>query len=99
MSRAWGGDVSLGRADRRAPSRTGPPGELRGQRTGAASDVEDPAVERESGEIGEGHRQRSREAAHEPVIGIAIARAHCFRCAAATATTSESTIYAAPSTS
>jgi len=53
-------------------------GELRGQRTGAASDVEDPAVERESGEIGKGHRQRPRVAAHEPVIGISIAQAHFF---------------------
>src|SRR5207247_3516849 len=52
--------------------------ELRGQRTGAASDVEDPAVGRESGEIGEGHRQRPRVAAHEPVIGIGIAQAHFF---------------------
>ena len=70
--------VCLGRIDRRDPSRPGPPGELRGQRTGAASDVEDPAVERESGEIGEGHRQRTRVAADEPVIGIGIAQTHFF---------------------
>ena len=77
-ARLEGRDEFLGRVDRRDPSRPGPPGELGGQRTGAASDVEDPAVERESCEIGEGHRQRPRVAAHEPVIGIGIAQAHFF---------------------
>ena len=60
------------------PAADRPPGDLRGKRTGAASDVEDPAAERESGEIGEGHRQRPREAAHEPVISLGIVEAHYF---------------------
>ena len=38
----------------------------------ALPDVEDPAGRRQPGELGEGHRQRSREAAHEPVIVIGI---------------------------
>ena len=61
-----------------AVTRSAPSGELRGQRAGAASDVEDPAAERESGEIGEGLRQRLRVAPYESVIGIGIAQAHFF---------------------
>ena len=70
MPLARRGDERLRRIDCRDRVRAEPPYELRGQRAGAAADVEHALSLGHSGEVREHRGERNRVAAHEAVIRL-----------------------------